>query len=456
MDIASAAEILGGFALLLALAATPLFRLADGPPQGGAARVSSLDGLRGVLAFLVVFHHADLFRNAALGGWHATDRVLGHAGPIGVSVFFMITGTLFFGKLIAEDGRPRWGRLYVGRFFRIAPIYYVGVAGLLTLAALHTGFRLRVPGWTLAGEVGAWLLLGAQPVKIPVNGFGLAFLALAGATWSLRFEWAFYASLPAVAWLARLPRRTLPAVLGALLLAALASARLAPERIFPPSVPCAVSLFLVGMLCASLARATFRIPAVPETVSTVATVACLAALMRVHDIYTPLAVVILAVPFFLVTQGATMSGLLVSRAARRLGDVSYPVYLLHGLVLTAITHVPAIDRAFTGSTLGFLAITAAASAVILLLATLAHVAVERPGIALGRRLVAFLDDATGYAGGASRRSWLSSAGNARIQISTTARVPRPPITTAGTVPNQLAVSPDSNSPSSFELPMKMK
>jgi hypothetical protein len=33
-------------------------------------------------------------------------------------------------------------------------------------------------------------------------------------------------------------------------------------------------------------------------------------------------------------------------------------------------------------------------------------------------------------------------------------MPTPPITTAGTVPNHVAVTPDSNSPSSFDAPTK--
>ncbi len=35
----------------------------------------------------------------------------------------------------------------------------------------------------------------------------------------------------------------------------------------------------------------------------------------------------------------------------------------------------------------------------------------------------------------------------------TTKVPIPPMTTAGTVPNQWAVKPDSNSPNWFEAPM---
>src|SRR6185437_2803288 len=46
-----------------------------------------------------------------------------------------------------------------------------------------------------------------------------------------------------------------------------------------------------------------------------------------------------------------------------------------------------------------------------------------------------------------------NAGNSFIHVATTTSVPMPPTTTAGTVPNQAAVVPDSNSPNSFEAPM---
>ena len=41
-----------------------------------------------------------------------------------------------------------------------------------------------------------------------------------------------------------------------------------------------------------------------------------------------------------------------------------------------------------------------------------------------------------------------------VQSAVTTSVALPPITTAGTTPNQAAVTPDSNSPSSLEAPMK--
>jgi hypothetical protein len=47
----------------------------------------------------------------------------------------------------------------------------------------------------------------------------------------------------------------------------------------------------------------------------------------------------------------------------------------------------------------------------------------------------------------------NSSGNTRIPIRAISTVPMPPMSTAGTAPNQAAVTPDSNSPSVFDVPM---
>src|SRR5581483_7534436 len=59
-----------------------------------------------------------------------------------------------------------------------------------------------------------------------------------------------------------------------------------------------------------------------------------------------------------------------------------------------------------------------------------------------------------YSTGVSLSASLNS-GNSHAHSPTTISVPAPPRITAGTVPNQCAVNPDSNSPSSFDAPMKI-
>lgn len=89
-------------ALLLLLAATPALRLADTPPSGGHKRLRSLDGLRGFLALAVVFSHGAVYQRYLVDGvWQAPPSPFyAFLGPFGVSLFFMITGFLFWSQIV--------------------------------------------------------------------------------------------------------------------------------------------------------------------------------------------------------------------------------------------------------------------------------------------------------------------------------------------------------------------
>ena len=50
-----------GMTVILAVAASPLLRLAGSPPSAAAARASCIDGLRGFLALAVFFHHGAVY-----------------------------------------------------------------------------------------------------------------------------------------------------------------------------------------------------------------------------------------------------------------------------------------------------------------------------------------------------------------------------------------------------------
>jgi peptidoglycan/LPS O-acetylase OafA/YrhL len=134
------------FALMTAvvgLAALPVFRFVDTAP-GTGTRYSAIDGLRGFLALGVfVFHLIVTHRYIETGIWEApSSRFYALLGPVGVSVFFMITGFLFWGQMLRAKGRPAWRKLYIGRLFRIGPMYVFVVLVMLYVVFARTGFRL--------------------------------------------------------------------------------------------------------------------------------------------------------------------------------------------------------------------------------------------------------------------------------------------------------------------------
>ncbi|MDT8266003.1 acyltransferase, partial [Roseomonas sp. DSM 102946] len=239
-----------GMGLLLALAATPLCRPADAPPGQAASRMPALDGLRGILALAVFFHHAAIYPRLLAGqGWGLPPA---HAyavmGKGAVGMFFIITGYLFWAKLLREEGRPSWLALYAGRLFRIGPLYLVVILAMLALLFGRDGGELREPATQVAGQVGEWLLLGAGN-RPDVNAHAGTNLLTAGVTWTLQYEWIFYASLPLAALLARTGRRETWLTLALLLLClAWAGGHLGPWA--GADEPGFVTLFLIGMSCA--------------------------------------------------------------------------------------------------------------------------------------------------------------------------------------------------------------
>ena len=383
-------------AVLLALARLPLFAAADTPPSPRPDRVATLDGLRGFLALAVFFHHATIYhRFLRDGAWVLPpSRFYALLGPVGVSVFFMITGYLFWSQMIGSLGRPAWLRLYVGRVFRIGPLYLVAVAGMLAFVLAGTGARLNVSPSQLAGEIGCWLALGFV-VGPDVNGYPATSSVLAGVTWTLGYEWIFYLSLPVAALAARGRRAHLPFAL-----AGLAGSLAWTWRFSQPSAfasdPFCVAMFFTGMSCASL-RAARIVPPLPDAAASALVLALVVAVFAAFPVaYATGPVILLGLAFFLVASGCTVFGLLASRAARRLGDVSYGIYLLQGLVLALVLRP--LRAASLASPVQHWALVLVCAALLVVLATATHALVERPGIALGKRVAAVLGGARALAG----------------------------------------------------------
>jgi peptidoglycan/LPS O-acetylase OafA/YrhL len=98
----SATSPLGALgALAIALVTVFLLQRSFGtPPQ--VRRFSTLDGLRGYAAFLVYLNHsAAWYVFARTGVWAVpATRLFAHFGRSSVAIFFMITGFLFWSKLI--------------------------------------------------------------------------------------------------------------------------------------------------------------------------------------------------------------------------------------------------------------------------------------------------------------------------------------------------------------------
>jgi peptidoglycan/LPS O-acetylase OafA/YrhL len=369
-------------ALLLGLASTRLLRSADAPPTDLAVRVGTIDGLRGLLALAVFFHHAAIWHQyIIIGEWRPPpSRFYANLGPAGVSMFFMITGYLFWSQMLKTRGRPNFLKLYVGRLFRIVPLYLVLALIVLVSVGFATHWRLNESPFSVSNEVARWLAGGVLDVP-DVNAYHASLIS-ASVTWSLSYEWMFYASLIVTAFFARNPLAGFLLPLVGLITVILLF--YCGYRLFEAKI---ALLFSVGMIAAAVREplASAALNGIPQwALSAVAIGAAALAVMGFDGMYGVAPELLLGVGFLLIVSGATLFGLLLTRPARRLGDISYGIYLLQGPVLLLAFSFPALRVASAASPAVHWSLAAIAAAALTAFATLTHSLVERPGIQAGR------------------------------------------------------------------------
>jgi peptidoglycan/LPS O-acetylase OafA/YrhL len=389
------------------------------PEDSGTSRVivPAIDGFRGLAAMAVVLCHVSVGSGAPPLG-SGLLRSIFTSGYMGVDFFFVISGFVLFLPTVVAGGRFGNVRSYgLRRFARIVPTYYAALAtvvlvlplvssaplylpkttkGALSSIVLHLTFlqhsvgrlRLYEEGfgvlaviWTLTVEVSFYVLLpiiAARYFRHPFVGFGVA--VVAAQLWKVA---VFHAAF-AVDWL--------PGTASTPLL----------RLIHITQLPTYFAQFAAGMTAAWLFvrwRNLERpwLPWVTVTVQVAAVVgiagwmrtAGLADLAQTAGPYDHLTTTLPVALLFAALVVATALGprsaqlLVTNRAARRLGDVSYGIYLWHAVVVWyALSTLHFQPEGTTGAFLRLLIVTFGAS---YLLASASYAGIEKPAIRWARR-----------------------------------------------------------------------
>jgi peptidoglycan/LPS O-acetylase OafA/YrhL len=358
----------------------------------GSQKLAALEGLRGILAFSVVMHHAYCwYFFTQYGVWTTGSSVIfARLADFGVIQFFYLSGFLFWRKLM-KTGRIPIARFYLSRFVRIGPVYYCCIGAAILLGLLVTGLKLQVSLGALANSLLPWLLfsLGGQG---PVNHADIARITC-GVTWTLALEWLFYLSLPFLGWFSRNSRRLIfYALTFGLLFLVSRYFRAVTMQVgslhFASSIAAEYAKFMLvgfggGILIAAL-QSRLRNPLLSaSTWRNWVLLGFYLAYLLIPGIAAAGQVLVLA-GFALVVQGADLFGLLGSRAVRLLGVISYPMYLVHGIVYYSAMRMRGGIHAV--SIPAYLAETAVCIAIILLLATIVHLVLERPTMTLSEEI----------------------------------------------------------------------
>ena len=360
--------------VVFALAALTSFALVSkfGDPSVGG-RYASVDGLRGYLAIAVFLHHSCIwYFYLQTGRWETPPSALyTHFGQSAVALFFMITGFLFVSKLLdGRSGGVNWGRLYVSRIFRLIPMYFFIMSLFFVIIFILSEGKMNVSTLQLLTGMMKWLgfTIWGSPVLNEIDRTGII---IAGVTWSLPYEWLFYFMLPFLALILGLK---VPIVCLMLSVAYLA---LTVNHL---DIHCLS--FMGGIAAAFLSKMTLiRRFAMTKMSSGVGVLLLITTVCAFPDGYGVGPFLLLSVFFIQIASGNDLFGLLACSTSRMLGEISYSIYLIHGIFLfCTFTFILGISRPFELSAMKYWAIMISLVPVLITVCFVTFKLIEQPAM----------------------------------------------------------------------------
>ncbi|ENL2990111.1 acyltransferase [Escherichia coli] len=290
-----------------------------------------IDGLRGLLALFVFVHHASIWKGfLKTGVWeNPPSNFFTNIGQVGVSIFFMITGYLFFTKI--RNGNQEWIRLYTSRFFRLTPMFLFSFALILFVAGEATGWKINTSYKDLFISIARWapFTLGGMP---NINGLDKSFSINAAVTWTLVYEWFFYLSLPLIAFMMRKKVGASFAIISFIFVCLF---------VIYPSTKIHIISFACGFIASLLKESKHAVEFSKKKFSSLLVLSLITfELFFFKETYNIFALAICGISFALICCGCSLFGALDASIFRKMGEATYSIYLLHGIFLYAIFRLP--------------------------------------------------------------------------------------------------------------------
>lgn len=330
--------------------------------ESPGGRLVALDGLRGVAALAVVFHHAALLSPGLLEAlWPGRDgsslaqvatsvcwRVLTFplhlvisAGLEAVFVFFILSGLVLSLPALRAGREYSWRVYYPRRIIRLA----LPVIASIALAVL---LLLVIPRHALGGSGLDWvsttnsLVFSARDLVDTLNLLGPR-QPLNNPLWSLGWEILFSLLLPIAVLLprrTRTPRRAVIVIAACLLVITAASLTHIDALVYLP-------MFAIGAVVAgSLPAVSARAADLTATRRAWVLVGCLVLVAvpwmasGITDVFYPLTVGFAVAGCLglvaLALGGGWFAGFLQTRTVQALGRLSFSLYLVHVPVLVTV------------------------------------------------------------------------------------------------------------------------
>ena len=369
--------IVAGLAVALGVARVAVLLRFPLPSSGATRRYGYIDGLRGYLALAVMVAHCSGYLRIRLHGeeWHTAQppAVIGNLGIAGVSLFFMVTGFLFYKKIDKGIKGSAWVELFVKRLFRLYPAALLSISTVVAIVLLRSGLPKSLNASDLLNIV-KWISFKSEP---DLFGYPNSFMINGAVTWSLWYELIFYFFIiPVISAIHQLSKPWLSlGKLVAIIWAATSILDIAGIKFLY------LPLFTMGMLIFEIVNRGFasRLLRSPEAAA-LACVSVVAGLVITDQLV--IQSVLFAPILACAASGNSFSGAISARPSIVLGECSYSIYLFHMIVLNIIF----IDLQSFVSTDSYPSILMACVGAVAFVCTLAVVVflyAERPAMAFG-------------------------------------------------------------------------
>jgi peptidoglycan/LPS O-acetylase OafA/YrhL len=292
----------------------------------------------------------------------------------------MITAYLFWGKI--QKSTLNWTSLFTGRVFRLAPMYLLTIAIMVFLCMCFSDFKIVVSLRTLAEQIILWMLF-TMLGHPDINNIEHTHLIVAGVTWTLVYEWLFYLSLPIMALLFTKHRNPLTIALSVIC----STVIIVLDRTYIHSRFSRMIPFLGGIAAAYWVADARRRELARKPVATIIAISALIFTFTFyHTSFSPFPILLLSITFVAVASGNDCFGLLKLKPVVWLGEISYSIYLLHGIIVTLLLR----KCYFANSPSSYLFGTIVACVILVVSSSFTYIYVEKPGIELGRLIMSWI------------------------------------------------------------------
>ena len=340
-------------------------------------RHANLNGLRGLLSLIMFVCHAATWQQYIEDGqWRVSSSpLLIIPGQTGIVIFFMITGFLFAKKYLDNPNKKiDWIKVYCSRIFRLYPAYLLS---MFILFSIVTFISLKNESTIQNIDLFSYLkwLLFTIPGAPPLNGLPDTNIMVAGVTWSLTFEWAFYFSLPIIASILG-TKTSWPAIF-------FGTSMLLITMYLIPFFGLIYFMIFIGILSAIFDKYTnFQKTLNGKIFGSLALLLLVInGFINSKTSYNVTSIAIIGLAFLIFSAGNDIFGSLNTKSMQIFGLGTYSIYLLHGsLLYITLNTLKSNNFELYKTNEGFWLIIVILAPILVIFSTLSYVFIEAPSM----------------------------------------------------------------------------